>query len=513
MWRWWLIDAALALMLGASGPPAIAADDASPPKQKQAAAKKAEAEKEPAEPFKLAGPLVFKLEESPAIGKVEIDGRPVQRYLRGPYAQCSGERSKTVKAYPKLKSKQPLYGELRFDGDLYDPTLGKAVYFVLDESGEQPKPSEEKKEADDKKQVLLIQSDAAKYDRLYVDLNGDGDLTNDAVLKLTEKSPAGAPAPIGQRLFEAFSLPVDYGAPTGTKPFEMTAWVGFARGGMGIVYFATPTCRRGKIKIGEQEFEADLAQTGRLSGRYDRPFVQLQLTPLGEATKTGQMLQTSLGGYLGQIRQIDGQWIGASASPTGDQLTIAPYRGEFGVLEVGPGGRTITGLGLSGRFASRTALVTFGDSLSQGAELPRRFELPVGEYLPVSLVVQYGRVRVNCSVIADNPSKPPVRSIQIRKGKPYVLSLSGKPAVDFSSPPKNASFKPGQSVMLRALLNEPENRIKIVGLYDTTKKEGETKGIRDGQIISMARYARLDPTIAIRNSSGEIVAEGKMPFG
>ena len=201
-------------------------------------------------------------------------------------------------------------------------------------------------------------------------------------------------------------------------------------------------------------------------------------------------------------------------SPTGEQLTIAPYRGDFGVLEIGPGGRAITELGLVGTLASSGAVVAVGDSRTAGAaELPRRFELPVGEYLPAWLAVQYGRLRFNCRAIADDPSKPPLRSIKIQKDKPYVLTFSGKPAVDFSSPAKDASFQPGQSVMLRAMLNEPYERIQITGLYDTTKKEGETK-IRVGdQTISQARPVRLDPTIVIRNSTGKIVAEGTMPFG
>jgi hypothetical protein len=514
MRKCWLIAAALALMLGALGPPAIAADDEGPPKEKPAAANKAAAEKEQARPFKLARPLTFKLEEVSAFGKVEIDGRTIQRYAQGQYARCEGEPSKAVKAYPKLTSKQPLYGVLRFDGSYYDATQGKALHFVLDQSGEQPKPAEEKKEAD-AKTMVVIPNEAEKYDRLYIDLNGDGDLTNDRVLKLGENPPfEGLMGRANQRAFESFSLPVDYGTRTGVKPFEMIASLAFVQRSMGIIYFTAPTCRRGKIKIDEQEFVAELAQTRMLSGRYDRPFVELRLTPLGEATKTAQLLQANLSGVIGQIRQIDGQWTVTSASPTGDRLTIAPYRGDFGVLEIGSGGRAITELGIVGTLASRTTMVALGDPRLSGAvELPRRFELPVGEYLPANLTVQYGRLRFNCRAITDDPAKPPVRHIKIQKGQPCVLSFSGKPAVDFSSPAKDASFQPGQAVMLRAMLNEPRERTQIAGLYDTTTKESETTTQVAGQTVSIAKYPRIDPTIVIRNSSNEIVAEGTMPFG
>lgn len=521
MGKCWLMAAAAALLCGACGPPALAADDASPPKPTQAPAEKAAAKEEPAEPFKLAGPLTFQLEEAPAFDKVEIDGRTVQRNFQWQYARCSGEPSKAVKAYPKFASPQPLYGELRLDGHMYDPTQGRAVYFVLDQSGEEPKPAAEKKEEakEGKKAAsqppVRFQNDAAKYDRLYVDRNGDGDLTNDGVLKPGERLPLeGLFGQPGQQAFETFSLAVDYGPPTGVKPFEMIAAVALAQRGTGILLCGVPHCRRGKIKIGTQEFVADLAQTRILSGRYDRPFVALRLTPLGEATKTTRLLQASLSGYLGQMRQIDGQWIVTAASATGDQLTIAPYRGDLGILEIGPGGRAITELGIAGMLAARDTIVMLGDSQLGGqAVLPRRLELPVGEYLPAYLAVQYGRLRFNCRALTDDASKPPLYSIKIQKDKPYVLSFSGKPAVDFSSPPREASFQPGQSVMLRAMLNEPYERIQITGLYDATKKEDAAKPPAGDQKVTVARPVRLDPTIAIRNASGAVVAEGKMPFG
>ena len=51
---------------------------------------------------------------------------------------------KEVKAYPKLKSKHPLYGKVAFDIDLSN-RKGIEFHFVLDESGEDL-PRDEKKE-------------------------------------------------------------------------------------------------------------------------------------------------------------------------------------------------------------------------------------------------------------------------------------------------------------------------------------------------------------------------------
>ena len=141
----------------------------------------------------------------------------------------------------------------------------------------------------------------------------------------------------------------------------------------GFFYSVLPAAGAARSRSASRSSPPTWPRPGCSSGRYDRPFVELRLTPLGEATKTGRLLQASLSGYLGQIRQIDGQWIVTSASPTGEQLTIAPYRGDFGVLEIGPGGRAITELGLVGTLASSGAVVAVGDSKLAGAtELPRR---------------------------------------------------------------------------------------------------------------------------------------------
>jgi hypothetical protein len=51
------------------------------------------------------------------------------------------------------------------------------------------------------------------------------------------------------------------------------------------------------------------------------------------------------------------------------------------------------------------------------------------------------------------------------------------------------------------MLTEPHEGIQITGLWDTSDKDGKP-----------ARR-QLDPTIAIRNAAGDVVSEGKMPFG
>ena len=68
-------------------------------------------------------------------------------------------------------------------------------------------------------------------------------------------------------------------------------------------------------------------------------------------------------------------------------------------------------------------------------------------------------------------------------------------------PSKDRTFKPGENIRIAAMLTEPWQGMQITGLWDAGSKEGPATG------------DRLDPTIAIRNAAGEVVTEGKMPFG
>jgi hypothetical protein len=81
------------------------------------------------------------------------------------------------------------------------------------------------------------------------------------------------------------------------------------------------------------------------------------------------------------------------------------------------------------------------------------------------------------------------------------------------SPPKDKAFRPGDRVDIRAMLTEPWQGLQITGLWDTTRKQGETRYRMEGREVTVPQYARLDPTIAIKNAAGEVVSEGKMPFG
>jgi len=78
-------------------------------------------------------------------------------------------------------------------------------------------------------------------------------------------------------------------------------------------------------------------------------------------------------GYLCAMRRVDGMLYRISATPTGDKLTVGPYRGEAGLFRIGPGDREgIEKLGANGVLLSEGLLVPRGEAT---------FPLP-GEKLP-----------------------------------------------------------------------------------------------------------------------------------
>ena len=67
---------------------------------------------------------------------------------------------------------------------------------------------------------------------------------------------------------------------------------------------------------------------------------------------------------------------------------------------------------------------------------------------------------------------------------------------------------------IEAILTDPALGTMLGGLEDRTRKEQDLEITgEDGKKIAIPRYASLDPTVTITDSSGKEVAGGKMPFG
>jgi len=458
---------------------------------------------------------------------------------RGQAAVCKTEPDKEVKAYPKLRSKRPLYGSVTFDASRTDPKAGMKFHFVLDESGEAPadklaaeksaaaKVSEGKSPSKSGqplwKEVLsrLAGGAAPRYDRLYFDANRDLDLTNDPVLKpLPDPPPGAVPDYRAQQIaaFDYLNVPFDYGPGMGRRPFRILPRLVVSDERYAAVYFVAAVARRGRIHVGSREYEAVLGQAYLVTGRFDRPHTHLELTPVGFFEEPESWIGMD---ELCALREADGQFYTVSTTPTGDKLYVRPYRGEFGVFAVGPGKRDVKEIGVGGSIRSAGLAVPLERRpFAAEAVKTREHRVPVGDYLPTYLHVRYGRLAVSISENYHSDGRPRDRSdralvfgMKIRKDKPFVLDFSNSPEVMFASPARHQVFKPGDELQVAAVLVDPVLDIMIRGLVDTTRKQKETVKLPDGKEHSYERSLSLDPVVAIANSSGKKVAEGKMPFG
>jgi hypothetical protein len=221
-------------------------------------------------------------------------------------------------------------------------------------------------------------------------------------------------------------------------------------------------------------------------------------------------------------REVDGQLYTISATPAGDQLTVTRYSGEFGTFEVGSDDAKADNLGVNAwLFSKNNILFTIGDAATPYSDKhERRTRLPVGDYRPLQLSVQYGKLRVRLSPNRysedgdERSEKAPVHSIAIREDKPHVFKFAEAPSVLFISPEAGETFKPGAKIDIGAMLIDRSRDLMISDIQDTSRKERELKiPGEDGKFIKYAIYASLDPVVSITNAAGKEVASGKMPFG
>lgn len=500
----WAIGGILALMLLCSVPSSPAAEDKTPADAKTGADTSAGGEV-----FKLQEVSIFDQKDNAELLQMSMYGGMIG-------SPCTTEPAKEVKAYPKLNSKRPLYGTINLPGDPGKPDNVMKFYFVLDESGTTEKPAEQ-------------EGEEAKYDRLYVDANRDLDLANDTAVSLMKNPPAGIAARFGGSsdnswVFDTVSLslgddPKSTGQSARLLPILRTYGKSFGPVPLGSTWqmtFLPASAWQGEIKLGKKAYKATLMQHGKALSRFDQPSSPLLLTPVDGPKRQRFSFWMNT---LGMIREAGGEFYTLTATPSGDQLTVKPFAGERGVLEVSAGKRDIKELGLAGVLQSKNSMLPLGDfSYPLPAERSKvaKYRLPVGDYQPMILNVDFGPLRVELRADyrrAAGKDKP-ASAIEIRKDKPYILDFNEKAEMQLQGPPKDKVYKPGDQIRFAAMLAIPEKGLLVGGLDDTTKKEGEMKWMaEDGKQMSSPRYASLVPSVAITDSSGKKLAEGKMPFG
>jgi len=418
-----------------------------------------------------------------------------QDFIRGQMGETQEKPYSQVKQYPKFASEKPIYGVIRFEIDYRRANSGIPYYFAIDES----------------------RGTGKGYDRLYFDINHDLDLQNDAVVRPLRNPPSEASLHYSgikeQVVFNYLAVPFDEGD-AGKRSVEIMPRLlrtVYEQETYNQVSFVRTHLYSGSIKIGPREYGARLGNKYLVNGRLDLPTTSLVLTP-----RSGRGSPSWWGGdSLSATHKVDGVFYTFSANPTGDKLTVRRYKGELGTFEVGPGTRSLDKLSFRGSLQGTNMAAPVGGEVVDGwPENAHSCLLPVGDYLPSYLNVEFGRLKIFLSDNYHSDGKPrdrggraPVHGIHIRKDKPFVLDFTTKPEVLFASPAKDVRLKPGDTLEVKAVLIDPKLDIMIRGLDDSTRKQ---KGTAEGP---SGRPLSLDPTVIVRRENGEKVAEGVMPFG
>jgi len=431
------------------------------------------------------GPLTVALEEVPVW---KVDPGIVSSFTRGGYASVRDGAFANVK-YPELKSETPQYGEVHLGGNGY--------HFVLDHS----------------------EGEAGTYDRLYFDTDRDRDLSSESPAKALTDVPGvlvrNSSTIKEQIFFNGFEVPFDFG-PAGRRDVELMLriWVYESRSPrLSLFPVAVHT---GKFEAGGASYTAFLGYEHSIEGRLDQASSALFIAAEGDAP--GRWWG---GDRLNATHLLGGRYFQFSCTPTGDKLFVRPYDGELGTLELGPGGRDVEKLEISGSLRGKDTAVAVADGLEGGWPQPtRKCELPAGDYYPAYLTMRIGDIRISVSnnyhVDAQGRSRNDrevVHGIKIRADKPYVLDFSNKPGVAFVQPKDKQRVTPGSEVKVEAVLLDPVLDIMIRRLDDMTHVEKRTYNTPDGREHTYERAPSLDPKVTVARTGGEIVAEGVMPFG
>ena len=525
----WII---VLLALGVLGPPV--ASSAENPKESQAE--------------DAAAKAVFPMQEISLVKLLRLSPDLSGELTRGGRAGNQKEPFSEVKAYPELRSKKPVYGLIRVGSDPLVRDSGTPVYFVIDESGEKPPEKKpEPKEPEKKEESILDTLGAAlglktndkpvppklpelknTYDRLYVDLNGDLDLTNDPPVT-PQKTPPGElvvrySSILQCVVFDEISVPADFGEELGKRPvrliprLQIQEYKGEEYPAVG---FIAATVRHGDIKLGKEAYKAILAQRYVITGRYDLPSTGLLMTSSSNPNARSSWWG---GDQLSAMRPAGDTYYTTSTTPLGDKLIVERYQGPMGVLKIGPGDRKIENLSIQGSLHTKENVSVPVGRLSGGRgsslEPVSECKLPVGDYIPDYVSIEYGDLRFSISENYHSDGKGMaidrdawVYGIKIREDKPFVWDFSNKPEVMFTSPAKDQTYQPGDEVSVKGVLIDPKLTIMIRRLNDAGRMEEKTVDQGNGQTYTYKQQASLDPQVTITDASGKQIAEGPMPFG
>ncbi len=471
----------------------------------------------------------------------------------GQICTCEGKPEPNV-TYPTFSSARPLYGVVRVNGDWNLRLSGTTYPFAVDESAGTGK----------------------GYDRLFIDLDRDGNFSQDKPI-VPSPNPPGALLPeedprAQQVCFEDVTLKGD-GANAGQSVRTVPRLI-VTTDRDAVMYFTPPQARQGAIEIAGVPLTATLYNGLPIGTHWDRPQTGLELRPHGQATLRPTPWTWMY--WLSSMPYFHGRYWRISTTPEGDRLFVEPYRGDLGKLAVGSGRKFVRDKGLRGQLLGPDMNVQVGRQVKDGRTKPvRSCTVPVGDYAPATLDISYGSLEMEISSIRHSDGESPQADmpltypLQIRKNKPLVLDFGDQPEVLFVAPARDARIKVGETLAINAVLVDPKLNIMVgrlraapeglspfaqiprriwitlalitAGPFVVWLATGANRrrhrallvfsalgllglmgcvvGLRLFNALLSPRnnpdgaYQNLDPLVAIQRADGEVVASGTMPFG
>ena len=433
---------------------------------------------------------------------VSVFNQGDEHFLRGQWVRCQDQPFAEVKAHPSFASKAPVYGSVRFADKPNETNSANVFYFAVDES----------------------RGTGKGYDRLYLDANQDLDLRDDPVAQRQQRPPVSAAQGIhmagvkDQAVFDFLKLNLS-AEDRSSNTVEIMARLivaGDDKKTYKHMTFVRTRLYEGTIRVAGESFKARLGNDFAITPGLDSPIAALALSPKRRSSE--RAFDWWGGDRLMAVHKIHGRYFTFAATPAGDQLTVRPYEGDLGTFAIGPGERALTNMSVSGSFDAVNRTVPVGGDIEDGRPKPApKCQLPAGNYFPELLDIHFGRLKIEMSQNYHSEGKrinregrPAVYGIDIRKDKPFVMDFSNPPTVMFTSPTNSQRIKPGDTVMVSAVLVDPKLDIMIRRLDDTSRKQ--TKGT-DGKPLGYERNLSLDPKVIVTRANGQKVAEGVMPFG
>ena len=226
---------------------------------------------------------------------------------------------------------------------------------------------------------------------------------------------------------------------------------------------------------------------------------------------------------LHSYHKIDGKYLEFMLVEDDTKIAGRLYKGEYGTIKVGKGGRDLEKAEFSGSVQQAGYVsAPIGAIGNHQVDKVSECRIPVGDYTAYYVSVKYDDLAISISNNYHTNAKGQSRGnrevvygMKVRKDEPYVLDFSNKPMVIFDQPSRsNTSFSRGKEIKFAAVMIDPKLDVMIRGLDDTSVTVDKEYKDSSGKVIrTLKRPKSLDPKVVITRADGEVVAEGVMPFG